>query len=344
MPDPWNLHSSFQDARERSRSPRGYSYGCSYGSQDGRDRSRSPRGYSYGSEGYGGIPDSAQTIHVAGVTDQRFEGKLLSVHPEKGFGFIECPPRLRNQFKNKDIFIHKTSMSNFRVGDHVSFGVILYKDGKPQAKDLRAVRSSGPPATSSSAGAGLDQGLASLISALAPVLQGSAGTRAPQAEPNPIASLASVLAPLLQGAAQHAQGNRQPQSGHSDYSYEDAGEDTSYELEVPYELVGALVGKQGMTIHELERKAGGGVHIQVHRPDYEGGPQIAQVRGPARRADHAIGLVKQKLEEIRQSRIAHDMIRSGQRPEEVPPSQRPDQIHELEVPADLIGALVGKQG
>jgi len=54
--------------------------------------------------------------------------------------------------------------------------------------------------------------------------------------------------------------------------------------------------------------------------------------------------VKQKLEEIRQSRIAHDMIRSGQRPEEVPPSQRPDQIHELEVPADLIGALVGKQG
>jgi len=321
-------------ARGRSRSPVGGLGLAPWQEElppsDGGDQAgASQAGYN----GYSGLETSG-TQHVPGITDRRFEGKILSVSPDKGFGFIQCPPQLRGTFNNKDIFIHKTQMSNFRVNDTVSFGVILYRDGKPQAKDLRGVRNSAVDPVS------LGQGLTALVSALAPVLSNlqQNNNNAGGGQPNPLAALAAALgaqAPSTSSSSTALARTAAP--GHS-------APEITIEIEVHADLIGALVGKQGASIHELERRAGGGVHIQVHPAKFEGGMQLAQVTGPQDRAGYGASLVRQKLEEIRQSRIAHDMIRSGQLPEQVPPNARPECIHEIEVAPDLIGALVGKQG
>jgi len=270
----------------------------------------------------------ASSIEAQGITDRRFEGTIVSIDPVRGFGFIECA-ELRSSFGNKDIFLHKAQVGGFKAGDRVSFGVLLYQDGKPQAKDLR----------DASLGTG---------SALVP---------------------ASAL--------------------HS--------EDVLREVEVPVDLAGALVGKQGSVIMDLQRRAGGGVHIQVLQPRVEGGPQVAQITGPQANADIACDLVHQKLEEIRDARQHFDVLRGVAPPLETipkaghellvsaaassstpaaslsdssssdPPALALERLmlekaqdpasgmtcgtpeggevtHEISLPPDLVGAFVGKQG
>jgi len=302
-----------------------------------RSRSRSPGhgGYGYGDqsryEPLATTPIPASSVEQEGITDRRFEGTIVSIDPERGFGFIECDELKRDRFGNKDIFLHRAQVGGFCAGDRVSFGVLLYKDGKPQAKDLRP--------------AGLS---------LSPTGLGGM--------------------PLQ-------------------------GEDVVRELDVPADLAGALVGKAGSCIMDLQRRAGGGCHIQILQPKFPGGPQVGQVVGPAVNANYAYELMKGKLEEIKQARRHFDIVRGVVKPspDDVPdagrelleaamnaPSPSPavadaewvkanpamaleclmlekatepgsgmncgmrddngDVLHELELPTDLIGAFVGKQG
>mmetsp|Transcript_18725 Transcript_18725/g.33881 ORF Transcript_18725/g.33881 Transcript_18725/m.33881 type:complete len:413 (+) Transcript_18725:125-1363(+) len=65
----------------------------------------------------------------------RFLGRIKSYNSEKGFGFIECPVT-KKQF-DRDVFVHKAQIANFKVGEEVTFMVELSKQNWPQAKDLQ---------------------------------------------------------------------------------------------------------------------------------------------------------------------------------------------------------------
>merc|ERR1719215_119166 len=73
---------------------------------------------------------------IPGVTDVRFEGKIVMVNKERTFGFIGCPPEISEAVGRKDLFIHKADVLSLQEGDAVSFGVRLHKDGRPQARDI----------------------------------------------------------------------------------------------------------------------------------------------------------------------------------------------------------------
>lgn len=324
-------------------------------------RSRSPRrGGSREGEQNGRVLATAVPLPTdiefwPGISDRRFEGTVLSVHPERTCGFIQCPPQLRDVFGNRDIFVTRAMMSNFHAGDVVSFGVDVYRDGKPQAKELRpagvhrAAAAPAPAATravpSSMDASALAQSLTTLAVALAPVVNaagqmrntGGAASANNLAASLAVALQASAPQPLASPGAIVAAPPPLPPSAGVEL-------DTTYDIEVPFEQVGALVGRRGASIRELEKKAGGGVRVQVLPPDSHGGPQVAQVTGPSSAAAYAADLVRQKLEEIKQSRIAFDMARSGLQPEEVEPAERPECVHEVEVAPDIIGALIGKHG
>jgi len=72
---------------------------------------------------------------AAGNASGRLLGRIKSYNSEKGFGFIECPVT-KKQF-DRDVFVHKAQISNFKVGDEVTFTVELSKQNWPQAKDLQ---------------------------------------------------------------------------------------------------------------------------------------------------------------------------------------------------------------
>jgi len=76
-------------------------------------------------------------IAAQGITDRRFEGKVLSFSPEKNFGYITCS-EMRVRF-NKDVWVHKAQLGHFEIGQLVSFMVIINKQGHPQAVSLRPV-------------------------------------------------------------------------------------------------------------------------------------------------------------------------------------------------------------
>lgn len=83
-----------------------------------------------------------QMTPVTGLTDRRFEGQISSFFQEKGFGFIRCN-ELRASFPDKDVFLHRNQLGNFKEGDMVSFSCSLNRQGKPQAMELAP---SGDPA------------------------------------------------------------------------------------------------------------------------------------------------------------------------------------------------------
>jgi cold shock CspA family protein len=90
---------------------------------------------------------------IPGVTDTRFESKVAMVHRGRDFGFISCPPEIYEAIGRKDLFVHKQDILTLEVGQAVSFGVKLHKDGRPQARDIVL---STAPAASATAAAGLD--------------------------------------------------------------------------------------------------------------------------------------------------------------------------------------------
>jgi len=83
-----------------------------------------------------GLPSTAPrtSIEVAGVTDRRFQGAILRYSHDTGYGFIACPEI--KALYDKDVFVHKEQIGAFAVGNNVTFGVFLNKQGNPQSKDL----------------------------------------------------------------------------------------------------------------------------------------------------------------------------------------------------------------
>merc|ERR1712151_1385570 len=80
------------------------------------------------------IPDFTYPPAKA-LTEKRARGRLKSLNPEKGYGFIECF-EIANIFGG-DVFVHYKQAANFAVGSEVSFSVMLSKDNKPQAYDMQ---------------------------------------------------------------------------------------------------------------------------------------------------------------------------------------------------------------
>jgi len=74
------------------------------------------------------------SMEMEGVTDSRHDGIIKSFNEAKGFGFVACD-LIQQQF-GSDVFLHHNQFFGFEVGQAVSFGVLLNKDGKPQAKEL----------------------------------------------------------------------------------------------------------------------------------------------------------------------------------------------------------------
>merc|ERR1711957_742610 len=63
-----------------------------------------------------------------------FEGFIKSFNEGKGYGFIECAD-IKAEYGG-DAFLHNAAFSGFAVGQAVTFGVYLNKDGKPQGINL----------------------------------------------------------------------------------------------------------------------------------------------------------------------------------------------------------------
>lgn len=76
----------------------------------------------------------APVAPMAPMADARYFGRIKSLNPEKGYGFIDCPAA-QSQF-SRDVFIHKRQVGNLVVGAEVSFFIETNKDGHPQARDV----------------------------------------------------------------------------------------------------------------------------------------------------------------------------------------------------------------
>lgn len=61
-------------------------------------------------------------------------GTIASFFPDKCYGFISCDA-IQQQF-GKDVFLSNMEIGHFKVGDTVSFNVVV-KGGKPQARNLK---------------------------------------------------------------------------------------------------------------------------------------------------------------------------------------------------------------
>mmetsp|Transcript_13871 Transcript_13871/g.37722 ORF Transcript_13871/g.37722 Transcript_13871/m.37722 type:complete len:779 (+) Transcript_13871:67-2403(+) len=68
-----------------------------------------------------------------------FTGSIKNFSSEKGYGFINCPEAKRTH-GTAHVFLHWRQMTGFEVGQHVAFMITENHDGKPQARDLEAIR------------------------------------------------------------------------------------------------------------------------------------------------------------------------------------------------------------
>merc|ERR1712228_817488 len=98
------------------------------------------KGWEGGKAGKAGKPDAPPTSEeVEGVTNVRWNGTLKSFNEGSGFGFIDCG-ELKDMYGN-DVFVHRLQVEGHFTpvtGMKLSFNVFLNKDGKPQAKDIKA--------------------------------------------------------------------------------------------------------------------------------------------------------------------------------------------------------------
>ncbi|CAK0856570.1 unnamed protein product [Prorocentrum cordatum] len=83
-------------------------------------------------------PRLAPEVPQGAAAGRRYEGTINQFRAEKGFGFIRCEELRQGAFPEKDVFLHRLQILNFKEGDQVSFTLIrlLNKDGKPQATQL----------------------------------------------------------------------------------------------------------------------------------------------------------------------------------------------------------------
>eukprot|EP00928_Gymnodinium_smaydae_P030910 TRINITY_DN2284_c0_g2_i3.p1 TRINITY_DN2284_c0_g2~~TRINITY_DN2284_c0_g2_i3.p1 ORF type:complete len:1209 (+),score=162.76 TRINITY_DN2284_c0_g2_i3:61-3687(+) len=81
-----------------------------------------------------GIPKGPVSEGAAG--SERYVGTIIRLNPEEnGFGFIECPETFL--WYGKDIYVHKSQVGAFAIGDTVSFALSFNTDGNPKAIDVK---------------------------------------------------------------------------------------------------------------------------------------------------------------------------------------------------------------
>eukprot|EP00927_Polykrikos_kofoidii_P050603 TRINITY_DN44495_c0_g1_i1.p1 TRINITY_DN44495_c0_g1~~TRINITY_DN44495_c0_g1_i1.p1 ORF type:complete len:377 (-),score=54.85 TRINITY_DN44495_c0_g1_i1:109-1239(-) len=88
-------------------------------------------------------PPSSSQVRIPGVTGRRVVGEVKSSRPGK-YGFLTSE-ELRGRDIEQDIFCHHSQMGDFKVGDWVSFQVIVNDNGGFKAVDLKPAENTGPP-------------------------------------------------------------------------------------------------------------------------------------------------------------------------------------------------------
>merc|ERR1712232_511294 len=68
-------------------------------------------------------PQKAFRHGLLALGGRRFTGIVKSYNVEKGYGFISCAESYA--MYNIDVFLHKSQLGDFGVGDQVSFQVLL---------------------------------------------------------------------------------------------------------------------------------------------------------------------------------------------------------------------------
>lgn len=79
------------------------------------------------------LPDRAYG-NARVLQDGRLTGTVKSYNEPKGYGFIDCP-EVKEAF-GSDVFLHRSQVADFVVGQQVSFAILVNKERKPQAFDL----------------------------------------------------------------------------------------------------------------------------------------------------------------------------------------------------------------
>jgi len=86
--------------------------------------------------GAGDIGEASKSaVEVPGVTDRRFVGTVKS--RGKDYGFVLCEEFAFAYQHGDNVYVHVTSLRDFKPGDQVSFAVLVNEKGKPQAVDLQ---------------------------------------------------------------------------------------------------------------------------------------------------------------------------------------------------------------
>jgi len=75
------------------------------------------------------------------ITEARFNGIIKSFDVNKGYGFIACPEM--KEAYSCDVWLNQKQCGAFSNGCSVDFAVLINKDGKPQAFDLKDMQQDG---------------------------------------------------------------------------------------------------------------------------------------------------------------------------------------------------------
>jgi cold shock CspA family protein len=83
------------------------------------------------------LRQSSPEDNLADQPQNRQRGTIKYINERRGYGIMTCP------VIDDDIFIHRSLTSGFKIGDTVSFKLMVSQKGQPEAKDL--VREQPPP-------------------------------------------------------------------------------------------------------------------------------------------------------------------------------------------------------
>lgn len=284
----------------------------------------------------GGAPMAGQQI--PGVTDRRWEGVLISVMQEKGFGFIRCP-ELKDTFPNNDIFLHKNQMGSYQQGDAVSFSVFINRSGKPNANELQPTVLSStlqnvlqagsggrPPNAQGGGGGGGSMGMlpappASGYGAAAPQsaqayqpvaaqsmqAYNAAPAQGAQAQSQPGTSLPPAPPPPVTRTAPQAQAPVAQDGVVAAAPQPPAPMPTPTppvvqmvvkEIEVPSDCVAAIIGEAGAGLDAIKQRAGGDVRVEFGSTVNNNSARLMKIFGPAVSASLAACLVLERVSEL----------------------------------------------
>jgi len=198
---------------------------------------------------------------IPGISENRYEGVVISVLREKGFGFIRCPD-LKAAFPNNDVFLHRNQMGNLKQGDAVSFQCFFNRSNKPQATEIQQIPM--PPELS--------------------VLFAESQTR-------------SAPSQFHQEGVVVAQNGHEPHMLMAGIAQPQAAtplEGPPQEVEIPDDVVQAVLGEADAFLEEVKRQAGD-VHVEV-RGNSTG--RLLRIHGPAVNTSLAACILLHRIDEL----------------------------------------------